>query len=402
MPNNTTVCGICRESGCNLKTECGHSFHEKCLNQWLKKKNTCPYCTQQVLPIIFSKNLQLKIRIKEISEIEGKLMKEFIQRLSNSSFDKIGFYTIDLVEKMISLGFEIDCEGMDKIFLNAFASERIDVLDLLKKSGYKPKMHYDDDYGYDPLAHSIQKYNLKMFHWLLDFLEYCNGRISGGGLIYAMALSFADKTIAKRLYLSGMRVNPDERVRLPMSFAVQTGDTDFLSFLLDNAADPNLCDFMKNYPIHEACEWHRPEMVKMLIKAKADLNVQNDCNETPLIISINENDNESARILIESGADLNMKNYAGNTALHLVSCSKTSKLDLLGHLIVYGAKIDVINAKKETPLHLAVKAGNFKAAELLLECGAKTQMKDENGKTAEEIAQDTRNHNILSLFKRFK
>ena len=82
-----------------FKTECGHSFHEKCLNQWLKKEYLSLLHTQQVLPIIFSKNLQLKIRIKEISEIEGKLMKEFIQRLSNSSFDKIGFYATDLVEK---------------------------------------------------------------------------------------------------------------------------------------------------------------------------------------------------------------------------------------------------------------------------------------------------------------
>ena len=219
-------------------------------------------------------------------------------------------------------------------------------------------------------------------------------------MIYTMALMYKDKSMAKRLYLNGMRVNTDERSRIPMSFAIQTDDIDFLSFLLNNAADPNLCDFLKNYPIHEACEWRQPEMVKLLIKAKADLNVQNESSETPLMLSINESDYETAKLLIRSGADLNKKNRAGNTALHLMAgCKAPDKTGLIGNLIIYGAKIDATNSKNETPLHLAVNAGNSAAVLLLLECGAKVDLRDQSGKSCVEIAIETKNREIIGLFE---
>jgi len=54
-----TECTICR---CNLNEDslffqdeckkssiitgiCGHIFHEECINPWIKKYNTCPYCS---------------------------------------------------------------------------------------------------------------------------------------------------------------------------------------------------------------------------------------------------------------------------------------------------------------------------------------------------------------------
>jgi len=35
-----------------LKTECGHMFHENCLNEWLKIKAECPSCRHTVLDFI--------------------------------------------------------------------------------------------------------------------------------------------------------------------------------------------------------------------------------------------------------------------------------------------------------------------------------------------------------------
>lgn len=43
-------CAICLSSMSSekdtaiTKTECGHKFHTKCLEEWIKRSNTCPLC----------------------------------------------------------------------------------------------------------------------------------------------------------------------------------------------------------------------------------------------------------------------------------------------------------------------------------------------------------------------
>lgn len=37
-------CPICRESNSNIKTRCGHYFHEKCLELWCNFSKSCPNC----------------------------------------------------------------------------------------------------------------------------------------------------------------------------------------------------------------------------------------------------------------------------------------------------------------------------------------------------------------------
>ena len=31
-----------------IKTPCGHIFHEKCLDKWLRTKTQCPYCRESI------------------------------------------------------------------------------------------------------------------------------------------------------------------------------------------------------------------------------------------------------------------------------------------------------------------------------------------------------------------
>lgn len=400
MPEST-ICGICREARCNFKTECGHEFHENCLNKWLKQKTSCPYCSQQVLPVKFAKNLQKKLKSGEINDFEATMMRGILKMIHEKDFKFTEIYPAALIEKIFSLGFEVEGEGPDKLFLNACALERFDILEVLKKSGYRMRLGYGDQFGYDPLSTAIQNHNLKLFTWLMDFLEEYGAFAEVGSFVYTISCTYEDKTMAKRLFLNGNVISDGERNRLPQSLCAQSNDVKFLTFLLDNGADSDLSDLMDNYPLHEACECKNIEIVKLYIKAKADLNVQNSMKETPLMLSIGFSaDQEIAKLLIKTGADLNLKNYQGNTALHLaVSRSEPVSENLSKKLIVYGAKIDAVNANKETPLHLAVKAGNFHVVELLLMCGANVDLRDSSGKTSWQLAEASKHQGIIGLFK---
>lgn len=40
-------CSICQEHCSNLKTKCGHFYHQKCLENWYKINQTCPLCRER-------------------------------------------------------------------------------------------------------------------------------------------------------------------------------------------------------------------------------------------------------------------------------------------------------------------------------------------------------------------
>ena len=47
------TCRICLDDLCSTENnkmdlECGHSFHQNCLDEWRKENNTCPICRAEV------------------------------------------------------------------------------------------------------------------------------------------------------------------------------------------------------------------------------------------------------------------------------------------------------------------------------------------------------------------
>ena len=48
------ICSICLEQINKEKHElkCGHCFHDECIETWLDKNDTCPYCRQHQNPVV--------------------------------------------------------------------------------------------------------------------------------------------------------------------------------------------------------------------------------------------------------------------------------------------------------------------------------------------------------------
>lgn len=55
------ICAIClNNNGTFIKTVCNHEFHENCLNEWIKYKENCPICRQNLENFDF-KNIFISI-----------------------------------------------------------------------------------------------------------------------------------------------------------------------------------------------------------------------------------------------------------------------------------------------------------------------------------------------------
>ncbi|XP_052857593.1 histone-lysine N-methyltransferase EHMT2-like [Drosophila gunungcola] len=103
----------------------------------------------------------------------------------------------------------------------------------------------------------------------------------------------------------------DEGGWTAMVWAAELGHTDIVSFLLNQEADPNICDNDNNTVLHWSTLHNDGlDTIKVLLQAGADCNVQNVEGDTPLHIACRHSVTRMCIALIANGADLMIKNKA--------------------------------------------------------------------------------------------
>jgi len=108
-------------------------------------------------------------------------------------------------------------------------------------------------------------------------------------------------------------------------------------------------------------------------------------------------DVEKIKLLKDKGMDLNIKDrISGRTPLHYAVIS--DNLAAMQQLIKFGADIDVVCNNADTALHYACDLNKEEAVKILLDSGANTSLRNKDNKTAEEIARDKNNKDIITTF----
>jgi ankyrin repeat protein len=186
-----------------------------------------------------------------------------------------------------------------------------------------------------------------------------------------------------------------------------------IRLLLNHGAKHQLQDQKGNTPLH--CVWSR-EAVEVLVRHGANVSARNNSGETPLFSNAMRED--AVEFLLANGADVNAHRNDGCTPLFVSAA--TSVLLKHGanptlansngqrplHVLEYyhvkslresGAELDVQDADGQTPLHLAIQAGNVSKANLLISLGANQRLKNNKGKTAPEIAKAALRKKLVGL-----
>lgn len=107
------------------------------------------------------------------------------------------------------------------------------------------------------------------------------------------------------------------------------------------------------------------DLANLLIKYGADVN-QKDKEGNPLVIRAYNQGKDIAKYLMEHGVDINAKEAMyGWTLFHNVA--KNGDVKFARYLVEHGAKFDVQNYDRETPLHIAVQNEKEKFVKYLVE-----------------------------------
>lgn len=133
-------------------------------------------------------------------------------------------------------------------------------------------------------------------------------------------------------------------------FASQYGKKDSVAFLINHGVNVNAkLEDSDTTALHYATANGYLDIVKLLIKNKADINIE-DKKVSPLNLAIMQGHTKIAKLLIEKGAKLNSQDMGGNTPLHNAILKNNSSLVTL--LIKHNASKKIKNKKGKTPLNL--------------------------------------------------
>ncbi len=115
----------------------------------------------------------------------------------------------------------------------------------------------------------------------------------------------------------------------PLHMAAWNGKVEIVRMLIDAGADVNAQDDeedTKCTPLHYAAFNGHEEIVRMLIDAGANLNVQNGSDSTPLHDAAQNEQVKVIKILIDAGARKDIKDEWGQIPYDIVETSKLKNL----------------------------------------------------------------------------
>lgn len=190
----------------------------------------------------------------------------------------------------------------------------------------------------------------------------------------------------------------------PLTAAAEGGHLGIVKLLLDSGADPNLQDNWVSMPpngtaLENAALKGHLEIVKLLIKRGAEIDKQGywpplksavshgqpetvryllslgaKWESSWLLLGVRVRNIEVVRLLIKAGADVNYKTKDGETALHIATWNPSANMTDL--LLKAGAKVDVQKwHTNETPLHGAAQHGSLEVVQSLLKAGSSITLK---------------------------
>jgi quinoprotein dehydrogenase-associated probable ABC transporter substrate-binding protein len=184
----------------------------------------------------------------------------------------------------------------------------------------------------------------------------------------------------------------------PLVNAVRFGFVDVATVLVDHKADPNLANLGNWTPLMYAAWGDSPDLVNVLARHGAKLDAVDNDGLTALAIASQNAKIKAAEALVAAGADVNAPVAKGGyTPLMLAAISGST--DLATSLIGHGAKVNAVNPGGVTALMIAAANDHRNVAAVLLKSGADVNARSEDGRTALSIAQANNNEALIQLLK---
>lgn len=204
----------------------------------------------------------------------------------------------------------------------------------------------------------------------------------------------------------GVAINTqDVNGNAAISFAASRGHDDIVRLLLKEKADANLPNNKGISPLIAASANGRDNVVRLLLDAPGmKVNAQDSYGDTAITSASFNGYEDIVGLLLDKNADVNIQDNTGFSPL--MSAAQEGYLQIMKLLLDKGAKVDHKNANGNTALHTALGYSNtgIEAAKLLIDHGADLFVKNNNGKTPLDCAQseNIKNHVLMYPYNKLR
>ena len=171
-----------------------------------------------------------------------------------------------------------------------------------------------------------------------------------------------------------------------LAWAAKHGDEDAVKALLAGGADPNRKDTAGLTPLHISVYAKTPECLRLLLNAKADIDIKDNYGNTALATTVHtEDETDFSELLLAHGADIESTKLTDSTPLHLAARANHSKQVSL--LLRKGANINALDSDGDTTFGLAIMYKSSAVVKNLLNNpGLDYAHRSGNGSTAIHLA----------------
>ena len=245
----------------------------------------------------------------------------------------------------------------------------------------------------------FQKYNIKPHDKRKQMLdESIKAEKIKDTLVFACRLNDMEKIKALVQTSTKAQLNyPMLRAGTPLSLCIENDNTEAFILIADKGAKltKNSLAFT---PLEMAFNYSRRGIVNYIREKQPDV-YKKEVVKSGFVIAHKCVDSLLLENILDLGCDINCEKKPFPPLHSFADYDNTIGI---GFLLMHGAKIDGVNRYKQTALHRAIRANGKNAVKMLLENGARTDIKDYNGQTAFEVAENEPDKELIKLLAQYR
>jgi len=282
----------------------------------------------------------------------------------------------------------------DSFLKAAEAGDEATIDELLNKGVNINAKH--QEHGYTALMMAASKPHVTVVEKLILAGADVNDKDNNGETALMQAASNGQDTVVEKLVSAGADVNDKAEFGFTaLILATCNGHDTVVEKLILAGADVN--DKIKDgrTALMAAVWCGHDTVVEKLVSAGADVNDKPEDGKTALMAAAWRGHDIVVEKLVSAGADVNYKNKDGRTAL--MTAAKNGQDTVVEKLVSAGADVNDKDKREFTALMDAASNGQGAVVEKLILAGASLVLRNNDGKTALNLAEMKEHHTTVKL-----